>query len=533
MSLDTFFSRSLKNVDRHGDTDIFPFPIESLVFRDKKQDIIDLLKNMAGDFKSAISHHPPSNVSALAPVNYTGFRWATQLDPIWNAFFLGIILSIADKVEQSRIPNSDNVVFSYRYKWDPELADIFDPNFSWRKFMEQSLINAEKCKFVVVCDISEFYARINHHKIENALMQIDAEGSAKSMIMGFLSYLSSTYSFGLPVGGPAARILSELLLDQIDRLLVANSVKFCRYSDDYHIFADSYEEAFKALVFLNETLLRNQGLQLQKSKTRIISSAEFMVTSPIPSPRSSREIFSGASELIRFSFKFDPYAFNAKENYDILREQMSRIDILGMLKSELGKSRVHISLARKIVAAIRYIDKLQWDDAVISLVNNSELLYPIFANVLIVCRTLFDDLQPATQDLIIDKVSSLIREQSHVFSVDVNLAYAVRLLSCKQRSTSIQLLNDIFKQSRSVLLRRDVILIMAKWRQFYWLSDLRIAFRTLDPLERRAFIVASFTMTDEGKHWRDAVESEFSRLEIVIRDWAASKKSISGWEVPV
>jgi hypothetical protein len=99
--------------------------------------------------------------------------------------------------------------------------------------------------------------------------------------MDILQNFSGTYSFGMPVGGPAARILSELLLNQIDSLLRFEGIEFCRFADDYHLFSDSYEGAFRNLVFLSEKLLMNQGLQLQKSKTRIMTGAEFVATSPL------------------------------------------------------------------------------------------------------------------------------------------------------------------------------------------------------------------------------------------------------------
>ena len=81
--------------------------------------------------------------------------------------------------------------------------------------------------------------------------------------MEFLKNFSSTNSFGLPVGGPAARILSELTLNQIDQILKLEGVPFCRYSDDFHIFADSIESAYTELLLITETLQRTQGLQLQ------------------------------------------------------------------------------------------------------------------------------------------------------------------------------------------------------------------------------------------------------------------------------
>ena len=37
-------------------------------------------------------------------VGYTSFRWVTQIDPIWNAYLLGLVLSIAPAIEAERIP---------------------------------------------------------------------------------------------------------------------------------------------------------------------------------------------------------------------------------------------------------------------------------------------------------------------------------------------------------------------------------------------------------------------------------------------
>ena len=85
-------------------------------------------------------------------------------------------------------------------------------------------------KFVVVCDISEFYPRLNHHRLENAIKHLNLRSDVPYKICEFLSNFSGTYSFGIPVGGPAARILSELVLNQIDRLLRAASIEFTDYA---------------------------------------------------------------------------------------------------------------------------------------------------------------------------------------------------------------------------------------------------------------------------------------------------------------
>jgi hypothetical protein len=168
--MDEFFKRAIANVIRHGDTDIFPFPIENHIFFDKASECLALLRDIHKDFEGSLSRYPPAHDAALAPVNYTGFRWATQIDPLWNLYFLALVLSIAEAVELARLPVVSKRVFSYRYHWSEEAADIFDGDNNWREFMVCSLEHAKRFKFVVVCDISEFYPRLGHHRLENALL---------------------------------------------------------------------------------------------------------------------------------------------------------------------------------------------------------------------------------------------------------------------------------------------------------------------------------------------------------------------------
>jgi hypothetical protein len=128
----------------------------------------------------------------------------------------------------------------------------------------------------------------------------------------------------------------------------------------------------------------------------------------------------------------------------------------------------------------------------------------------------------------------LIESHSHVLRVELNLAFAIRLLSCRHSPEAEAALAKIYTQSSSSsLLRRDIILTMAKWKNWYWLSDLRSSFRSLSPTERRAFIVASYALRDEGKHWRQHASSEFSPLENLIRSWAAEKVNQIGWSIPL
>src|SRR5690349_3935878 len=89
---------AIQNVVKHGDTDIFPFPFENHAFFDRRAETVDLVVEYDEHFEEYLARFSPLNVSSLTPVTYSGFRWATQIDPIWNAHFLACVLALSKKI---------------------------------------------------------------------------------------------------------------------------------------------------------------------------------------------------------------------------------------------------------------------------------------------------------------------------------------------------------------------------------------------------------------------------------------------------
>lgn len=521
-----------KNIIRHGDTDIFPHTFESHAFFDREAEFVKLIEEYESNFDDYLVKFPPVHINALTPVSYLGFRWASQLDPIWNAHFLATVLSISEKIEAARIPPERNCVFSYRIAYDPASSDLFGRDYGWKQFMEQSLKLADEYQYAVVCDISEFYPRIGHHRIENALKQAAGETSAPSRIMNFLSNFTNTKSFGLPIGGPAARILSELTINQIDRLLVGEGVRFTRFSDDYHLFAKSREEAYKFVIFLSEKLFENQGLSLQKSKTRIMTAAEFKATNLVvvkdsekPETSSAPSEQGTARKLLSFSLRFDPYSPTADDDYERLKKEIRQFDVMGLLKEELTKSRIHVALSRKLISAVRFLEGKSRDDVILSMLENADILYPIFSSVLILIDQIFSELSESAQVRTVAEIVKLVEADSHIMRVDVTLCFALRVLRHRNSVETNTLLQKIYKNRTNPIIRRDIILIMANWGDWYWLSDIRNGYRQLSGPEKRAFILASFSLKDEGKHWRNHTKGEFNPFDAFIAAWASERAS--------
>lgn len=387
------FERAIDNVIAHGDTDIFPFQPEALSFRERRPELLALLQRMHGEFDDLIAVAPPAQYQAFVPNGHAGFRWATQIDSYWNLYLLSLVIEIGGKIEAARVSIEKNVVHSYRFS-ENQSADLWDKRFGWKTFFSNSSQIADESGFVVVCDLSEFYRRINHHRLENALKHLNKEDTTRR-IMRLLAVFSGGASYGLPIGGPAARLLSELVLNQIDHLLLTK-YKFCRFADDYVIAVPDQRSAYAALVFLSEKSQINQGSVLQRSKTRILSSSEYRASRPLIADDESEldddDIIAAKAKLFQISLYYDPYSTTAASDYEDLKSSLENLDIIGILNHEIRKSRTHVPTINRIVQALRHVHPQIAGNAILTIVTNLETFYPCLSGILILIRHLYEDL---------------------------------------------------------------------------------------------------------------------------------------------
>lgn len=486
------------------------------------------LEKLHAEFDAHLAQNPPDNINTLASVGYHGFRWATQIDPLWNAYYLALVIEIGADIEKARIPIAENSVFSYRFV--PPAADgrIFDSSVNWRAFMKASTEAAETFPYVIQCDVSDFYSRIYHHRVENALKWLHAKSDIVKRIVSMLQVFSGAVSYGLPVGGPASRVLAELALNSTDKLLRGEGVRFCRFVDDYRIFCSSREEAYQRLIFLSEKLF-NEGLSLQKNKTRILTTREFRdeVRLLLTTQQTEEENVTEEEKLLRISIEFDPYSETRVEDYKRLKERVVKIDIAGILGRELEKTRIDAAVTKQAITALRVLDPGPRKAILFTLLqpDNLQTVAPIFPKLMMVLRGLYSELDVPTQDLIDNSLAHLVAAESHIIKVDLNLAYLVQVMRqrCTQRTEALFV--RLFKQNTSALIRREIIVAWIGWQHNHSLSDLKKHFKGLSKWERRAFIVASFILTDEGKFWRNHNNESFDPSEVMVRDWFAERFS--------
>jgi len=517
---------AVENVIRYGDTDIFPYPLERQIFRDNKAETIELLENIYIDFNALSTQMPIEHEKLLSAVGYTGFRQGTQIDPIWNVYLLGIVCSIGEDIENARVNKSKDIIFSYRFKPDESEYTVFDRDYGWLSFQKKSIELAQNKKFVLISDISDFYPRIYHHRLVNALKKATKNSEIIRQIKFILNGLSKGVSYGLPVGGQAARLLSELLLNRMDRLLLSRNIQFCRFVDDYHIFAESKEQIYGSLVYFSETLLNNEGLSLQKNKTRILTSAEFLETSTFsdvnePEEKEKRDKW----DFIRIHLHYDPYSDTADEDYEALCKELNKFDIIGMLASEMQKTRIAEGLTKKLIKAIGHLEASVKDQAVLSLLDNFHVLFPILPTVMILLISTINDLSGDTREKLFSSIRDLLETKSYLCRVPVNLSFAIRVLSYDVSEETDTLLIKVFSETSLMMVKRDLILILAQHNADYWISDQLKRFNIATPWEKRSLLITSYILEDEGREWRKRVKAGVTPFDKLALVWAGNQKA--------
>ena len=237
-------------------------------------------------------------------------------------------------------------------------------------------------------------------------------------------------------------------------------------------------------------------------------------------------VFYATIGFIRIHLHYDPYSDTAEEDYEALCEELNKFDIIGMLTSEMQKTRIAEGLTRKLIKAIAHLDTTIKNQAVLSLLENFHVLYPIFPTVMLLLISIVDDLSSDTKQKVFKSIGEMVETKSYLCKVPVNLAFAIRVLSFDNSEETDSILINLFSETTSMMIKRDIILILAQHNADYWISDQLKRFNVATPWEKRSLLISSYILEDEGREWRKRVKSRLSRFDEVVISWASEQKEI-------
>ena len=128
---------------------------------------------------------------------------------------------------------------------------------------------------MVDIDLEKFFDRVNHDRLMGRIMQRENDKALIHLIRAFLTSgvmiegLVSPTDEGAPQGGPLSPLLSNLVLDELDKELEQRGHKFVRYADDCNIYVRSERAGQRVMEGISDFITRKHKLKVNASKSAV------------------------------------------------------------------------------------------------------------------------------------------------------------------------------------------------------------------------------------------------------------------------
>ncbi len=134
---------------------------------------------------------------------------------------------------------------------------------------------AEGNRFVVDIDLEKFFDRVNHDILMSRAAKRVADKRMLTLIRAFLAAgvlengLVGPTDEGTPQGGPLSPLLSNLMLDDLDRELARRGLRFARYADDCNIYVRTRRAGERVMKGVRDFLTKTLRLKVNEEKSAV------------------------------------------------------------------------------------------------------------------------------------------------------------------------------------------------------------------------------------------------------------------------
>jgi RNA-directed DNA polymerase len=163
--------------------------------------------------------------------------------------------------------------------WDPTFSEHsygFRPGRSAHQAVAQAQAHIlDGYQWVVDIDLAKFFDRVNHDRLMAAVAARVADRRVLRLIRSYLTAgvlehgLFEASREGTPQGGPISPLLSNLVLDELDRELERRGHRFVRYADDCNIYVRSEHAGRRVMVSVTRFIERRLKLQVNAAKSAV------------------------------------------------------------------------------------------------------------------------------------------------------------------------------------------------------------------------------------------------------------------------
>ena len=130
-------------------------------------------------------------------------------------------------------------------------------------------------RWVVDLDLEKFFDRVNHDMLMSRVARRIEDKRVLRLIRRYLSAgvmeggLVTPREEGTPQGGPLSPLLSNILLDDLDRELEKRGHRFCRYADDCNIYVRSRRSGERVMASVTQYLEQRLKLKVNAEKSTV------------------------------------------------------------------------------------------------------------------------------------------------------------------------------------------------------------------------------------------------------------------------
>lgn len=167
------------------------------------------------------------------------------------------------------------------------LTTIYDPTFSEQSYGfrpnrrgHDALRTArrymkEGCRWVIDMDLEKFFDNVHHDRLMRALSQRIQDPRVLKLIRRYLQAgimengLVQPNTEGAPQGGPLSPLLSNIVLDELDKELEGRGLRFVRYADDCNIYVKSRRAGLRVMESVTQFIERKLKLKVNKEKSAV------------------------------------------------------------------------------------------------------------------------------------------------------------------------------------------------------------------------------------------------------------------------
>lgn len=165
------------------------------------------------------------------------------------------------------------------------LSPMFEPLFSDHSYgfrpgrrCEQAIVKLLEhlnngYTWIVDIDLEKFFDNVPQDKLMSYVHDVINDGDTESLIRKYLRagvMVKGQYedtSLGTPQGGNLSPLLSNIMLDKLDKELEARGLRFTRYADDCVIVVGSEAAATRVMYSVTNWIERKLGLKVNATKT--------------------------------------------------------------------------------------------------------------------------------------------------------------------------------------------------------------------------------------------------------------------------